>query len=381
MRLAPWGAKVIDTLQNAGFLAYAVGGCVRDCLLGRVPEDWDVATSAIPEQVLSLFPKTYATGIQHGTITVLMDSHPVEVTTFRKEGKYSDYRRPDEVVYTDNPEEDAGRRDFTVNALYWDGKGEILDFFGGQEDLKGKLLRTVGEGTKRFSEDALRILRCARFSAQLQFDVEERTKSAMWEKAELLQQISRERIGEEWEKILMADPVKGFSLLWETGCHHFTDRRINATLEDWIRCSHMPKDTVLRWATFLWNSDDVRGILNGFRRNKKIISRCAWLIEQRDTDLSTDYAVKRLVADSSEEAVEQLVQIRQEGKDRFERIQSKNEFVTMNNLALTGEMLHQSGLYTGKEIGEVRKWLLDQVLLGHVPNISAKLTKKLTEKR
>lgn len=373
MRLAPWGAKVIDTLQHAGFLAYAVGGCVRDCLLGRVPEDWDVATSATPEQVISLFPRTVATGLQHGTVTVLMDSHPVEVTTFRKEGKYSDCRRPDEVIYTDDPKEDAARRDFTVNALYWDGKSEILDFFGGQEDLKGKILRTVGDGSKRFSEDALRILRCARFSAQLGFRVEERTKSAMKEKAFLLQQISRERIGAEWEKILMSDPVTGCSLLWETGCHFFVDSRINAGDEEFVCCSRMPEQSPLRWASLLWNSDSVRDIMNGFRRDKKTISRCVWLIEQKETDLSTDYAIKRLVADSSVEAVEQLVQLRQEGKKRFEVMKEKGEFVTLDTLALTGEQLLKSGICNGKEIGETRKRLLDEVLLGHVSNHSDQL--------
>ncbi|MBE7042907.1 MAG: CCA tRNA nucleotidyltransferase [Ruminococcaceae bacterium] len=381
MKPAPWGAEVLRTLQNAGFLAYAVGGCVRDCLLGRQPMDWDIATSALPQQIMSLFSRTVATGLKHGTVTVLIDSKPVEVTTFRKEGAYSDCRRPDEVIYTDLPEEDAARRDFTINALYWDGYDTILDFFGGKQDLERKVIRTVGEGSKRFSEDALRILRCARFSAQLGFEVSESTKSAMREKADLLQYISRERIGEEWEKILMSDPIKGFSILWETGCHTVTDCRINATKEEWQRCADLPFDAIVRWAALLWNSYDVREILKHFRRDKKTISRCVWLTEQKNKDLSTDYALKRLVADSSEEAVEQLTEIRQDIKERFCTIKNREGFVTMNNLALTGEMMLRTGLYTGREIGEAREWLLDQVLLGHVSNNSANLTKKLTEKR
>lgn len=380
MKLAPEGAKVIEVLQQAGFLAYAVGGCVRDCLLGRTPVDWDVATSAIPQQVMALFPRTVQTGLKHGTVTVLIHHCPVEVTTFRLESSYSDCRRPDQVKFGKTPKEDAVRRDFTINALYWDGKGELLDFFGGQQDLKRKIIRTVGDGRHRFSEDALRILRCARFSAQLGFAVEQETVSVMSEQAHLLAKISRERIGSEWEKILMSDPVKGFSLLRKTGCDAAVEPQVAAGRDEWERCAAMPEERAVRWAALLWNSENVRDILNGFRLDKKTISQCVWLTAQKNTVLTSDYALKRLAADSSVEDVERLAVLRSDIRERFERIRKNGEFVTMNTLALTGKMLLQSGLCPEKEIGEIRRWLLDQVLLGHVSNHSANLTKKLTKK-
>lgn len=386
MALAPWGAEVIEVLHKAGFSAYAVGGCIRDLLLGREPKDWDVATSARPEQVMALFPKTFATGLKHGTVTALVMGKPVEVTTFRREGGYSDRRRPDQVLFSDDPRVDAARRDFTVNALYWDGKGEILDFFSGREDLKNRVIRTVGEGKSRFSEDALRILRAARFCAELGFSVAPSVQAAMRETAVLLKQISRERIGEEWEKILLSDPVRGFSLLEETGCRQVVDSRIAAGEREWKACACLPEVKAARWAALLWNSFLARDILNGFRRDGKTVSRAVWLTEHKRDELGSDYAVKRLAADGSVSGVQQLLLVREAfgetgGMERFERICRENGFVNLHSLALTGAMLLEAGICTGKEIGEVRNWLLEQVLLGQVCNDSEKLTKKLMEKR
>lgn len=386
MRMAPWAAEVIKKLREAGFLAYAVGGCVRDLLLGRSPKDWDVATSALPEQVEALFSKTVATGVKHGTVTVLLLGKTVEVTTFRREGRYSDCRRPDQVRFTKDPELDAARRDFTINALYWDGQGEILDFFAGQDDLKQKRLRTVGDGKQRFSEDALRILRAARFSAQLGFYVTGETRAAMEETANLLRYISRERIGEEMEKILLSDPVQGFSLLKKTGCLQVIDSRIFADEQEWKVCASLPLEQVARWAALLWHSSQVHGILRELRRPSAVISRVVWLIGHCDTVLQTDYQMKRLAADGGIQALYQLLLIRQyygeQGMmERFERICGEQGFVTLQTLAVTGQMLLEQGICSGPEIGQARKWLLEQVLLGQVPNEIGKLTKKLREKR
>ena len=386
MRMAPCGAEVIEKLHQAGFLAYAVGGCVRDLLLGKEPKDWDVATSALPEQVEALFPKTIGTGLRHGTVTVLIGGGTVEVTTFRREGGYSDCRRPDQVLFTDDPASDAARRDFTVNALYWDGQGEVLDFFDGRKDLKEKRLRTVGDGRERFSEDALRILRAARFSAQLGFSVTEETQAAMTETAALLSHISRERIGEEMEKILLSDPVQGFSLLEQTGCLEQIDQRISAGEREWSICASLPPSPQERWGALLWRSSRVREILRGLRRPGEVISRVVWLTEHKDDPLQEDYPMKRLAADSSVQALYQLLLIRrcygeQGAMERFERIREQKGFVTLQTLAVTGGMLLEQGICTGSDIGKARKWLLDQVLLGRVPNDTGKLTKKLMEKR
>ena len=160
---------IIHTLEAAGFEAYAVGGCVRDALLGRTPNDWDITTSATPEQVKALFHRTVDTGIAHGTVTVLLDKDGFEVTTYRVDGEYEDGRHPKEVTFTASLEEDLKRRDFTINAMAYNPKKGLVDLFGGQEDLEKKVIRCVGDPLERFTEDALRIMRAVRFSAQLGF--------------------------------------------------------------------------------------------------------------------------------------------------------------------------------------------------------------------
>ena len=170
--------KIIDALQEHGYDAYVVGGCVRDSLLHRSPADWDITTSATPEEVKKIFPRTVDTGIQHGTVTVLMDKEGFEVTTYRIDGEYEDGRHPKEVIFTPSLKEDLRRRDFTINAMAYNHRTGLVDIFGGVEDLKNKVVRCVGEPQERFTEDALRILRAVRFSAQLGFDIDERTQEA-----------------------------------------------------------------------------------------------------------------------------------------------------------------------------------------------------------
>ena len=186
---------VLERLEDAGFAAYAVGGCVRDTLLGRTPGDWDVTTAARPEQVLALFDG-YAipTGLKHGTVTARAGEMHIEVTTFRADGTYTDHRRPDQVFFSDRLEEDLCRRDLTVNAMAMDLRGHITDLYGGREDLEAGILRCVGEPERRFEEDALRILRTLRFAAVLGFSVEPRTDAALRVKAPLLRCIAPERI-------------------------------------------------------------------------------------------------------------------------------------------------------------------------------------------
>lgn len=196
---------IITTLQDHGFEAYAVGGCVRDSILGRTPEDWDITTSAMPEETKSLFDKTFDTGIEHGTITVLLGKEGFEVTTYRIDGEYEDSRHPKEVTFTRNLREDLLRRDFTINAMAYNSKEGLVDIFGGMEDLKRRVIQCVGDAMERFSEDALRILRGVRFAAQLGFSIEENTRNGMKELAPTLQNISAERIQVELVKMLVSD--------------------------------------------------------------------------------------------------------------------------------------------------------------------------------
>ena len=194
--------RIIKTLETAGFEAYAVGGCVRDALLKRVPQDWDITTSALPEEVKKLFPRTVDTGIEHGTVTIMRGQEGYEVTTYRIDGKYEDCRHPDSVTFTRSLKEDLLRRDFTINAMAYNESTGLVDLFGGIEDLQAGIIRAVGNSTERFSEDALRILRAVRFAAQLGFTIEPGTKAAMKALSRNLRVVSAERIREELTKLL-----------------------------------------------------------------------------------------------------------------------------------------------------------------------------------
>ena len=217
LRIPPKAAFVIDILQRHGHEAYVVGGCVRDSILARDPQDWDITTSARPEEVRSYFRRTVATGMQHGTVTVMIEDQAFEVTTFRIDGAYSDGRHPDAVVFTPSLLEDLKRRDFTINAMAYNDKEGLIDPFGGMADLQRHLIRCVGDPDDRFTEDALRIMRALRFSAQLGFTVEEATLKAISGHAERLKMVSAERIQVELVKLLTSDNPMHMRYLYETG--------------------------------------------------------------------------------------------------------------------------------------------------------------------
>lgn len=209
--------EIITTLENAGFEAFAVGGCVRDALLGREPADWDVTTSAKPLEVKSLFGRTIDTGIRHGTVTVMKNHTGYEVTTYRIDGEYEDARHPKEVSFTSNLIEDLKRRDFTINAMAYNDRAGLVDAFDGVGDIKKGVIRCVGNAEERFSEDALRMLRAIRFSAQLGFTVEEETRAAIMKLAQNLRKISAERIQTELVKLLVSDHPDYLRTAYETG--------------------------------------------------------------------------------------------------------------------------------------------------------------------
>lgn len=208
---------IIEELMSHGFEGYAVGGCVRDSLLGRIPGDWDITTSANPYEVKQIFPRTIDTGIKHGTVTVMLGKEGFEVTTYRLDGEYEDNRHPKQVEYTKNLVEDLKRRDFTINAMAYNAKDGLVDEFDGLEDLKEKRIRCVGSADQRFEEDALRILRAVRFSAQLNFTIEEETLAAIRIKALNLRNISAERIREELNKLLLSNHPEKIMIAYETG--------------------------------------------------------------------------------------------------------------------------------------------------------------------
>lgn len=210
-------AKIIKVLTDAGYEAYAVGGCIRDSLLGREPNDWDITTSALPQQVKALFPRTIDTGIQHGTVTIMIGREGYEVTTYRIDGAYEDNRHPKEVIFTPSLEEDLKRRDFTINAMAYNDQDGLVDLFDGSGDLERKVIRAVGEAEQRFSEDALRMMRAVRFAAQLGYEIEDATKAAIKKLAPNLKTISAERIQVELVKLVVSDHPEHMELLYETG--------------------------------------------------------------------------------------------------------------------------------------------------------------------
>ncbi|MCC7665973.1 CCA tRNA nucleotidyltransferase [Liquorilactobacillus satsumensis] len=216
-------AKVIlQRIQDAGFEAYFVGGCVRDTLLGVPLHDVDIATSAYPQEVKQLFKKTIDTGIEHGTVTVMDHGRAYEITTFRTESAYQDFRRPDKVEFVRSLAEDLKRRDLTINALAMDVNGQVIDLFAGLADLKNRVIRAVGDPHERFHEDALRMMRTVRFASKLDFKVEDSTLAAIAENAELLQKIAVERIYVEWTKLLLGkNPQRGLAAFFKTGLYQY----------------------------------------------------------------------------------------------------------------------------------------------------------------
>ena len=208
---------IIDELSKAGFEAYAVGGCVRDSILGREPNDWDITTSAKPEDIKKIFRRTVDTGIQHGTVTVLIKGNGYEVTTYRIDGEYTDHRRPDEVTFTSELSEDLLRRDFTINAMACNNESGLVDLYGGVDDLEKGIIRCVGNPDDRFDEDALRIMRAVRFAAQLGFEIDKDTRDAAAKHAEELNQVSAERIETELTKLLLSDHPEKLIDMYELG--------------------------------------------------------------------------------------------------------------------------------------------------------------------
>ena len=217
IRIPDRAAAILDTIHKAGFEAYVVGGCVRDAIMGREPNDWDITTSAQPRQVKALFARTIDTGLQHGTVTVLQGREGFEVTTYRIDGKYEDGRHPSEVVFTRSLKEDLQRRDFTINAMAYNHTEGVVDLFGGLEDLEKGLIRAVGDPRARFSEDALRIMRAVRFAAVFGFAIETETRAAMEELAPNLDRISLERINTELTKLLTSPHPELLRTAYEAG--------------------------------------------------------------------------------------------------------------------------------------------------------------------
>ena len=364
---------ILNTLERSGYEARLVGGCVRDTLLHRRPNDWDVATAAPPEAVTELFERTVPTGIRHGTVTVLYGGSACEVTTYRVEGAYSDHRRPDSVRFTSRLEEDLSRRDFTINAMAMDASLAITDPFGGREDLSRRLIRCVGDARERFTEDSLRMLRAVRFAAQLDFALDSAALEAIAGCAPLCSALSPERVAAELRAVLASRDPDMVWLMADLGLLNawLTPREGERThlgaLPRCARLAHFCSD--LSRCGSITSTDTFLRSLRMDTRSVKICSAAAEILASG----SRDY--KRLLRDYGEDAVLAAYP----KSRRLRAVLRSGECWSLASLAITGGDLAALG-YAGRELGEELHRLLEHVIDCPEDNRSEILCKLASER-
>lgn len=413
--------KIIGKLEAAGYEAYAVGGCVRDCLLGRQPKDWDITTNATPHQVKELFRRTVDTGIQHGTVTVMIDSVGYEVTTYRIDGNYTDGRHPNDVRFTPDLKEDLLRRDFTINAMAYNDRDGLVDLYGGQQDLENKIIRCVGNPIQRFSEDALRMMRAIRFSAQLGFDIDDATFKAIYRLADTLTKISAERIYAEMLKTITSDNPTCFIRFYEAGLSKYFLPEFDAMMECEQNTPHhcytvgrhvlkvldnVRQDSIMRLAALLHDvakpicktTDDygvdhfkthpevgakiATDILRRLKSDNDTIDRVKRLVKWHDIrPVETIKSVRKAVWHVGPDLVDDLLELKYAdvmGQSDYQRddklhqieyfrsfyqeIVKKNECLSLADLEVKGADLMDLGVERGPRIGELLNECLEIVL-------------------
>ncbi|TWT01042.1 CCA tRNA nucleotidyltransferase [Planomicrobium sp. CPCC 101079] len=355
--------QVIRTLEEAGYEAYMVGGAVRDFLLGKQPDDWDVATNATPSKVKELFKRTVDTGIQHGTVLVLLDGDGIEVTTYRTDGLYSDKRRPDSVEFVQSLEEDLKRRDFTINAMAMAEDLHIIDPFGGKKDLEKRIIKAVGNPESRFQEDALRMLRAVRFSGQLDFEIDGATLASIRKQSHLIQSIAVERIKSEIDKIFVNNnTARSMEYLIDSGLTAFLPSGDLFHL-DWSRYK-ATGDHLLGWSFMLYFHEKEVEQLRGYKfsnEEKRLMAKSLEAARTDAWDAWTYYAFSTRELDIASCLTQKNIDILLEKKQL--PIQSKKE------LSATGDDLMQ---WSGEKQGPwLKKWILDmerQIVTGFLQN-------------
>lgn len=432
--------KIIEILEAAGYEAYAVGGCVRDSILGREPNDWDITTSAKPEETKRLFARTIDTGIKHGTVTVMLDKEGFEVTTYRIDGIYEDSRHPKEVTFTASLEEDLKRRDFTVNAMAYNERTGLVDIFGGLADIEQGIIRCVGNAEERFTEDALRMLRAVRFSAQLGYEIEGNTKQAIRRLASNLKKISAERIQAELVKLVTSPHPDYLRTAYETGITKHILPEFDICMETNQNNPHhcynvgehilhsmqeTASDKVLRLGMLFHDiakpqtlSTDDEGITHnkghaemGEKMTKQILRRLKFdndtidkvskIVLYHDQEVGlTPSGVRRAVNRMGEEIFTMLFAIqyadvlaqsdylREEKlqkltykKEIYQGICQRKECLSLKDLAVTGSDLIALGIPAGRQIGVILNDLLDIVLEEPARNTREELLRICKEKR
>lgn len=367
--LPPQVERIIQNLNEGGFEAYAVGGCVRDTLLGRKPEDWDITTSARPEQVKALFRRTIDTGILHGTVTVMSDGTGYEVTTYRIDGVYEDGRHPKEVAFTSELLEDLKRRDFTVNAMAYSHKTGIVDAFGGAKDLKKRVIRCVGNPMERFGEDALRILRAIRFGAQLDFSIEENTYQAISRIAPNIAKVSKERIQAELTKLLKSRHPERIKEVYETGISRYISPAFaQIPWQNVSFPSELPAEKFVRWGAFLRLSgpDMAVQVLKDLKLDNDTVSRVKVLAAWADKEIKPEAGeVRRAMSRMLPDVWDALAKLNgydgEIGRLTGE-IRERGDCLDLKHLAVNGQDLVSVGIRPGKEMGKLLAALLELVL-------------------
>ena len=378
--------EILDTLHGAGFEACIVGGCVRDVILGRRPEDWDITTQALPYQVKSLFKSTADTGLEHGTVMVIKGGAGYEVTTFRIDGKYLDGRHPESVEFTPSLEEDLKRRDFTINAFAYSPDKGVTDLFDGISDLNNGLIRCVGEAERRFGEDALRIMRAVRFSAQLSFKIEEKTAKAIEKFAPKLAQVSTERIRVEFEKTLLSDNPEYVCLYRDYGLAPYIFPDVyekcfgddEAHLLKNIKSEEKEELKYLRLAAFFdkLSGEDAGKVLKRFTYDNRTKETVSCILKFKDYFVSEDFpAVKRAMRDMGADVFAmvqklKIAQAKTAGKDPahyiklleiMQEVIDSGEAYTVPMLAVNGADLIKAGIPQGTQVGQTLNEILELV--------------------
>lgn len=412
---------IIDTLEEAGYEAYAVGGCVRDSILGREPDDWDITTSARPEEMKRLFPRTVDTGIKHGTVTVLLGGEGFEVTTYRIDGTYEDGRHPSEVTFTASLKEDLRRRDFTINAIAYNKRDGLVDLYGGLADMESQVIRCVGNARERFDEDALRMLRAVRFSAQLGYRIDETTGEAIKALAPNLQKISVERIQAELVKLVTSPHPDYLRNAYELGITAQILPEFDLCMETPQRHKHhcydvgehilhsmlgVEPDKVLRLGmlfhdigkpqTLTIDSDGTthnkKHPFEGEKITRKVMRRLKFdndttdkvtkLVLYHDYDIApTEAGVRRAVNRIGEDIFPMIFTVRRADiaaqsdymreeklakvayiEELYREVLSRRDAVTLKDLAISGNDLIAEGMPPGRQIGDTLSALLDRVL-------------------
>ncbi len=358
MKMSELANTIIETIERAGGEAYVVGGAVRDTLLGRVPGDYDLATSLLPDEVIPLFPVVIPTGLEHGTVTIVLEHVPFEVTTFRSESTYSDRRRPDHVTLGVSLEEDLTRRDFTINAMALKPTG-LVDLFGGQSDLASKIIRTVGRPEERFEEDALRMIRAFRFMSQLEFSLDGLTERAIAKQAEMIQHVAIERVAIEFEKLLLGPGrVAALQAMLRTGLATYLPHVTSEVMGRLAQSSLQGVSTENVW-TLLLDAGFPQERLRVFKRSKKQEQRAKRLVALVRLEQLTDWQRYTLTDE------ELLVLNQMTGRSHADR--TTLAIRSLKDLRVGGRDMIAAGLKK-QEIKEALHYLEQHVVNGHLEN-------------